>query len=204
MTIVIDRISKTFDGKIVFQAYSAQIEAHRITCILGPSGCGKTTLLNLLMGLMKPDSGTISGVPEKKSAVFQEERLCETFSAIANVRLVCSRSVSTPMIEEHLLRIGLQGSMHVPVRELSGGMRRRVAIVRAILAESDILLMDEPFKGLDTETKLSVMQYVQEHTKEKTVVMVTHDPDEVEQLNSDRIHLEMDRQSACLANCLEK
>ena len=156
---------------------------------MGPSGCGKTTLLNLLMGLVPPDDGTISGVPAKKSAVFQEDRLCMCFSAVTNVRMVCSRKITTEMIESHLATIGLKDSMHMPVLELSGGMQRRVAIVRAVLAESEIIFLDEPFKGLDAETKQSVMQYVKANTQGKTVVMVTHDEEEAKSMGGHLINI---------------
>ncbi len=190
MTIVISHLVKSYNGKVVLKDYSAVIDTNQITCILGPSGCGKTTLLHLMMGLIRPDSGSLSGIPEKKSAVFQEDRLCEPFSAIANIRLTAPKSCPERTMEEHLSRVGLQGSMNVPVRELSGGMRRRVAIVRAVLATSDILFMDEPFKGLDAETKQTVIRYVKEQTAGKTVILVTHDPDEVEAVGGNRLYLE--------------
>ena len=189
MNIEINNIRKVFDDKVIFHEYSTVITAHRFTCVLGMSGCGKTTLLNLLMGLMQPDSGTITGVPAKKSAVFQEDRLCEEFSAVANVRLVCQKSVNPLDIEAHLKQIGLAGSLHIPVNQLSGGMRRRVAIVRAMLADSDIIFLDEPFKGLDAETKQSVMAYVKANTLGKTVIMVTHDPEEVNMMNGETKYL---------------
>src|SRR5665648_18627 len=138
MDITADNICKRFGDKQVLDHFSAVMQGNGTTSIMGPSGCGKTTLLNLLMGLMSPDSGTISGVPDAKGAVFQEDRLCETFSAVANVKMVCRKDISRKMIEEHLSEIGLEGSLSVPVSQLSGGMRRRVAVVRAILADSDM------------------------------------------------------------------
>ena len=93
------------------------------------------------MGFIKPDSGSIQGVPALKSAVFQEDRLCETFNAVSNVKLVLNSKSDSGIIVEHLNQIGLKGSLDKPVNELSGGMRRRVAIVRAILAKSDILFL---------------------------------------------------------------
>jgi NitT/TauT family transport system ATP-binding protein len=192
MDIQINKLTKSFGNKIVIRDFSALIREKRVTCIMGPSGCGKTTLLNILMGLLLPDSGTITGVPRKKSAVFQEERLCESFSAVANVRMVCQKEISTRMIEEHLAGIGLKDSMYMPVSELSGGMRRRVAIVRAMLAKSEIIFLDEPFKGLDAETKQSVIRYVKVNTRDKTVIMVTHDLDEVQKMDGRLISMELE------------
>lgn len=177
MDIVISGISKKYGGNVVFEDFSARIEKNKTTFITGPSGCGKTTLINMLMGLINPDSGSISGVPALKSAVFQEDRLCETFNAVSNVRMVCDKRIKNSVIIEHLERVGLKGSLSKPVAEFSGGMKRRVAIVRAVMAKSEILFLDEPFKGLDSENKKLVMEYLEENTREKTVIMVTHDTD---------------------------
>ena len=158
---------------------------------MGPSGCGKTTLLNILMGFLQPDKGTVTGIPEQKSAVFQEDRLCEPFSAVSNIRMVCKRDVDIQTIKNHLAYVGIkENSINLPVSELSGGMRRRVAIVRAILAESKIIFMDEPFKGLDADTKQIVIQYVKEHTRDKTVVLVTHSPEEVNEFSGNLIFMD--------------
>lgn len=192
MDILITNVFKNFDEKVVLHNFSAVIYEQRFNCIMGPSGCGKTTLLNILMGLLTPDSGTITGVPINKSAVFQEDRLCESFSAVSNIRMVSSKGLDVEVIIEHLKSIGIkEDSIHLPVSQLSGGMRRRVAVVRAILAESEILFLDEPFKGLDTETKSVVMQYIKVNTKNKTVVLVTHDITEVKEFNGVLIKVDL-------------
>jgi len=154
---------------------------------MGPSGCGKTTLLNILIGFIQKDSGEISDIPAKKSAVFQEDRLCESFNAVSNVRLVCKKNISNDEIRQNLGEIGLSESLDRPVSELSGGMRRRVAIVRAVLADADIIFMDEPFKGLDDTTKAGVIEYVLCKTRGKTVIIVTHSMDEARALGGDII-----------------
>lgn len=183
MNIIISEISKSFDGNRVLDCFSATFREHELTWIMGPSGCGKTTLLNILMGFIRPDSGTVRGVPRLKSAVFQEDRLCENFNAVSNVRLVCDKGIESSQIISHLENIGLKDSLVQPVSELSGGMKRRVAIVRAILAQSDVLFLDEPFKGLDDETKKATLQYVRDNTKGRTVIMVTHNIDEVRSID---------------------
>lgn len=191
MDIVISELTKKFADNTVIDRFSAVIKENQRTFIMGPSGCGKTTLINILLGLVPFDSGVIKGVPERKSVVFQEDRLCESFNSISNVRLVLNRKVDDSVIISHLEQIGLKDDLFKPVIELSGGMRRRVAIVRAILAESEILFLDEPFKGLDTETKKNVMSYLLENTRNKTTIIVTHDIEDVNALSGNVIAMDM-------------
>ncbi len=150
-----------------------------VTFVTGPSGCGKTTLLRLIAGLEKPDEGTIEGVPEKVAFVFQEDRLIPTADAVDNVRLVTGDTVSREEIEERLASLGLGDALKKPVSELSGGMRRRVAIARALCFGGDLLLLDEPFKGLDAPLRQSTAGALLEHAEGKTVIAVTHDPEEI-------------------------
>ncbi len=184
MDIVVSGLSKSFGMNHVLVNFNAIFPEHEITCLMGPSGCGKTTLLNILMGFMQADSGSVRGVPRLKSAVFQEDRLCESFNAVSNVRLVCNKKTDTGKIISHFESIGLKDSLAKPVSELSGGMKRRVAIVRAILAKSDILFLDEPFKGLDDSTKKTAMNYLLDNMQGRTVIMVTHSIDEAKALKS--------------------
>ena len=154
-----------------------------ITCIMGPSGIGKTTLINIIAGLTFPDSGSISGAGKKISMVFQEDRLLEWESAIGNVLFVTKYARKKQEIAKALLfQAGLADSMYKKTAELSGGMKRRVTLCRALIAEYDLLILDEPFKGLDSSIKLSIMQMVREHTKGngKIVICITHDPAEAE------------------------
>jgi len=180
MDIVVSRLYKSFGDKPVLRDFSAVFPGGALTCLMGPSGCGKTTLLRILMGLEKADAGSVTGLPRRLSAVFQEDRLCEGFSAVSNIRLVTGRSIPAAVIESHLLALGLGGSLSLPVREFSGGMKRRVALARAVLARWELLFLDEPFKGLDEDTRRAAAAYLREHTAGRTVIMVTHDPAEVE------------------------
>lgn len=171
-------ISKSFDGKNVISDLSLKLEPGVRYCLMGPSGCGKTTLLSLLMGLMKPDSGSIrtkDGV--RISAVFQEDRLLRQMTAAANIALINPAACSKA--EPLLVELGIDPeSLPQPVSAYSGGMKRRVALARALLADFDLLFLDEPYKGLDEETRARVMQIVARYTQGKTVVLVTHDPEE--------------------------
>ena len=162
----------------------------KISSVMGPSGAGKTTLLMLIAGLSAPDAGEITGVPERVSFVFQEDRLCEDFSAVANVRLVTGKRMKDEEIREELLRLGIpEESLSQPVREFSGGMKRRVSIARAILYAPDLMLLDEPFKGLDEDLRRNVMDELLEKLRGKTVILVTHDPEEAEYMGGEIIQL---------------
>jgi len=178
--IVISGLSKCFGEQVVLKDFNAVFKAGELSCIMGVSGGGKTTLLNILLGLISMDAGEIDGIPENISCVFQEDRLCEDFSAVTNVRIACDKNVDSTEIESQLKKVGLGDSMYRTVRELSGGMKRRVAIVRALMATADLIIMDEPFKGLDESTKLTVAEFVKKQLKGRTAIMVTHDESEVE------------------------
>ena len=186
----IQGISKRFGGREVLRNVTAAFPAGSVTCLLGPSGFGKTTLLRIIAGLEKPDEGRIDGVPARIGFVFQEDRLCEDFSAVSNVRLVTGKSVPKEEIIRHLAEIGLGDSLDKPVREYSGGMKRRVAIVRAVCYPADLLILDEPFKGLDEKLRLEVIGYIRKHTAGKTVICVTHEPDDAERLGGKNIEME--------------
>ena len=182
--IVIQGLSKAFDGKQVLRDFSAVLPEGQVTGLMAPSGAGKTTLLRILMGLETPDRGTITGLQGLRlSAVFQEDRLCENLNPVSNLRLV-TPTLSQSAAEGALTAVGLTDCLHQPARELSGGMRRRVAILRALLAEYDLLFLDEPFKGLDRETKEVVMADTRRRCDGRTVLFVTHDPTELETMGA--------------------
>lgn len=188
MDIAVKKISKSYGEEQVLKDFSCDFLEGKLTCIMGRSGGGKTTLIKLLMGLEKPTEGSIEGLFGKKlSAVFQEDRLCENLSAAANIRLVCRNHVSDEELKRAFQRVCLDEVWHKPVRELSGGMRRRVAILRALFAEYDCLILDEPLKGLDEETKQKTAAYILEKTQGKTVLAVTHEEEETELLKAEKI-----------------
>ncbi len=183
MDIVVKDLCKSYGPLQVLQNFSCTFPHGRVSCITGSSGRGKTTLLRLLMGLEQPDSGSISGLEGARlSAVFQEDRLCENLSAVSNLRLVQRNRMPKEQLLRELEKIGLSDCGDKPVREFSGGMKRRVAMVRAMLAEFDVLILDEPFKGVDAKTYALVTSYVREKIPGKTVLLVSHDPRDIEQL----------------------
>ncbi len=183
--IVISGLCKAFDEKQVFQNFSTVLPAGRVSGLMAPSGGGKTTLLRILMGLTPADAGTVEGLDGLRiSAVFQEDRLCENLNPVSNIRLV-TPALSRDTAVEALQAVGLGDCLDQPARELSGGMRRRVAILRALLADYDLLLLDEPFKGLDQETKATVMADTRQRCAGHTVLLVTHDATELDAMGAE-------------------
>ena len=178
MAVVIHDLTKSYGDKLALPPFSCTLEKGEIVCLLGQSGCGKTTLLRLLLSLETPTGGTVTGLPDRISAVFQEDRLCPAFSAATNVSLALGRQTSKEEIVALLTELGLGYALTKPVRELSGGMQRRVSIARSLLCPADLYLMDEPFKGLDEDTRKTVMDTVLARTRGKTLLVVTHDPEE--------------------------
>lgn len=172
----LDNISKTYGGITVFDDFSAELPNGKITRITGSSGCGKTTLLRIIAGL-EPFSGDISRRPKGKiSAVFQEDRLFEELSALENCLLVTKNP--TADISAALMRTGLdKGDICRPVKELSGGMKRRAAIVRALCPDFGLLLLDEPFKGIDRDNAVKTAELIREMSAGKTIIIVSHETD---------------------------
>lgn len=186
--VSIKNISKTYGDKHVLNCVSKEFPAGETTVIMGASGCGKTTLLRILLGLEKADSGEVLGMPGKAAVLFQEDRLCEDVSAYENIALVLERKATRVQKETQKCQIELEAAqvgitvedLKQNVMELSGGMRRRIALLRALLYDADCVILDEPFKGLDAATKQNVMQYVKEKTTGRTTFLVTHDAAEAD------------------------
>lgn len=182
--------SKAYSGQPILQDISFTVRDGEFLSILGPSGCGKTTLLRIISGLLPPDCGTVYGQEGTRfSAVFQEDRLCGNLTAAANVRLACGEFRSAGEISEAFAAVGLSGCENRLAGELSGGMKRRVALVRALLAEGGAVLLDEPFKGLDESTKRQAVEFSREMLRGRTAVLVTHDRTEAEALADEVIEL---------------
>ncbi len=182
MDLVLDHLSKSYGEHVVIKDLTHTFQDCRITCIVGPSGCGKTTLLHLIAGLIPPDSGRILGRPSGAiPTVIQEDRLIEHLSAAANISVVYPKRRRE--IKDALTAIGLDPDQ--PIGEMSGGMRRRVALVRALLPDGSLILMDEPFKGLDADTRKLCIAFAKSYLEGKTALIVTHDPVEAGMLKGD-------------------
>ena len=182
--IILSHLYKSYDGAPVLVDFNAVLAPGTVTALMAPSGAGKTTLLRILMGLDKPDSGTVSGLEGLRiGTVFQEDRLCPALGPVENIRLA-NPAVSPERAAEALRGVGLGDALSKRAEEMSGGMSRRVAILRALMADCDLLLLDEPFRGLDAETKELVMQDARRRFEGRTVLLVTHDSSELAPLGA--------------------
>ncbi len=189
--IIFKNVCKRYGDTVVFSNYNLSLPRHKISCIMGQSGKGKTTLIRLLMGLETPDTGELQGLENMKiSCVFQEDRLCENLDVYANIILPhlhkdSYSKMTKARIDKALSTIGLPSCGNKKVSSLSGGMKRRIAILRAVFADFDVLVLDEPFKGLDDETKLKTIDFVKTEAKGKTILYITHDKTEAEIMDPD-------------------
>lgn len=169
--IVLDHIRKSYGETKVLADVSAVYESGNTYYLTDPSGSGKTTLFRILCGLEKPDSGTVTG-PDRFSMVFQEDRLCETYSAVCNVAMVTGERAGA---EAALKRLLPEEALFKPCGQLSGGMKRRVALVRAMEASSEAVVLDEPFTGMDAGTKQRAEEYISASQKDRLLLIATHD-----------------------------
>lgn len=175
--INLKNVNKRYENKPVLSDLCLEIPSGAFTALMGASGVGKTTIARILLGIEAPDEGSVTGLPARRAAVFQEDRLIPSLSAVQNVRLG-RRGATRAEAGELLAALGLASDAEKPAAALSGGMRRRVAIARALLADADFYLLDEPFSGLDEDTKGEVMAYVKHRLAGKTVLLITHDAGE--------------------------
>ena len=205
-------VTKSYDGQPVLSDLSLEFSSGTFYCMMAPSGNGKTTMFRLILGLERPDSGVIlfgtsagdtgnndikasSGMVSKSdpcrirgmrpliSAVFQENRLLEGYTAIENLRFALGKRYSSEALTAYLLRLLPEDALSKPVCEFS------VAILRAILAPTDIILMDEPFTGLDADTRQLTIDLVKELCAGKLLIIATHAEDDAELLGAKIIHL---------------
>lgn len=200
MSIRIDHISKSYKDKIVFDDFSMDLPAHGIVGLSGPSGCGKTTFLHILAGLIAYDSGSITGISGKRTGVvFQEDRLLPWLTAAENLDLVIkNQATTTKWLEE----IQLSDHSDYYPSEMSGGMKRRISLARALAFDCDLLLLDEPFQGLDDVLKDNMQKLVLREAQSKPVLLVSHDSSELSEL-ADQIY-QADGKSFSLVNYHEK
>lgn len=186
--IQLNKINKSYKGQVVLKNVTFTLDKGGKYLLQAPSGAGKTTLLGIVAGIVEPDTGSVNGVRDGRLAmVFQESRLCEEYDAITNIMLtmrgtpfwlaenvVDSITDRVSLIEEEAAILLPKGSLHKPVKELSGGMKRRVEILRAVLSGADILLLDEPFASLDEENCDKVVQYLLERQLGRTLLLSSH------------------------------
>jgi len=166
----VKHISKAYGKQSIWEDFSASYEPGKMYDLNGPSGSGKTTLFRMLCGLEKPDGGSIEGIGQF-SMVFQENRLCEEYSAIENVAMVIGDCIEA---KEALGKLLEGEALEKPCSQLSGGMKRRVALVRAMEANSDMVLLDEPFTGMDAQTRQRAESYIRERQGNRPILIASH------------------------------
>lgn len=172
----IQNLSYKYGKSLVIDDLTYEFECGKVSAIIGESGIGKTTLLNLIADLIDAPNGKITTDIKKIGYVFQEPRLFDWMSALENVSTVSDDATARKI----LTKMGLADAIYKYPQELSGGMKQRVAIARALAYDPELVILDEPFKGLDPEMRREISDLVFSTLKNKTVIMVTHDTEDLE------------------------
>ncbi len=178
--IEIKDLTVRFADQTVFENRSFEIPDAGVVLLCGESGVGKTTLLRVLAGLLRPQSGKVTGTEGRRiSFAFQEPRLLEFMTAVENVSLVSDRKTAEALLD----RLNLGDALQKKASALSGGQKQRVSLARAFAFSDDIVLLDEPFTGLDEQNKLRAAELIR---TARLAVVVTHDASDADLLHADR------------------
>ena len=183
--IRLDRVTRRFDGKTVISDLSFTFPDRGVFALMGPSGSGKTTLLRLLAGLDVPDGGSIESTHQKTAVAFQEHRLLPWLNCEDNLKLVLSKNKNSSVsAQEWLEAMELTDATKLFPKELSGGMKSRVALARALVCGGDLFLLDEPFSALDEALQRELCEKLRTHLKEigASAILVTHQSSEAASL----------------------
>lgn len=170
MNIEITNLTKKYGAKTVFENYSNALEINGILLVKGSSGCGKTTLMKMIAGL-EDYNGEISVPTDRISFMFQEDRLIPFISVLKNVTAVSDSETAKKILR----KLGLEKEFDSPPLSLSGGMRRRASLARALSYPSDLVILDEPFKGLDDALRQTIIEIIKEESKLRDFIIVTHE-----------------------------
>ncbi len=175
MIVELKDIRKNYGAGELYAGLDLSLAAGERVCLRGPSGCGKTTLARIILGLERPDSGSVNVSAARRAAVFQEDRLLAGLSAAQNIRALLPRKVSDEAIDTGLAALGIPAEQRgLPLREYSGGMSRRVAILRCMLAGAQLVVLDEPFNGLDAESRRLALAYIAAQLGDAALVFISH------------------------------
>ena len=189
MTLQVNHLTKRFGEHLLFE--NLTFSAAKPAVLWAPSGWGKTTLLRILLGLEKADGGTVAGVG-RAAAVFQEDRLCPQLSVVENVLLVLPDGKARRReVEADFALLGMTGeALTLPAARLSGGQKRRAALLRAVWARADTRLLDEPFTGLDPDAMEKAAALLNRRCAGAPVLLATHDRAAIEALGWPVLHLD--------------
>lgn len=169
-TLCVRDLGKNYHGHWIFRHVDQEFHGGEPYVLDTPSGSGKTTFFRCLCGLEKPEEGEVSGM-DTFSVQFQEDRLCEDYSAVKNLEMILGDAVQA---REALMQLLPEEALDQPCIELSGGMKRRVALVRAMEAGAQCVLLDEPFTGLDEENRKKAEEYIRNKARGRIVMLATH------------------------------
>ncbi len=178
MTVTLKNVYKAYGDRPVLENLTLTLEPGKPLCVTGPSGCGKTTLLRLVLGLEKPDAGEVRWSSEKPrfGAMFQEDRLFDSLDAVENLRLA-SGERDRGALEAALRALLPEDALHRPVSALSGGQRRRVALVRALRPGGELVVLDEPFTGLDAAAAARAGDFLLRELGDRPLLLALHKKD---------------------------
>ena len=200
----IDGLEKRFGEKVLFRSLSLTVDGPAV--LWAPSGWGKTTLLRILMGLEAPTAGAVQGAG-RVSAVFQEDRLCPQLTALQNVLLVLPGAGEryAPAVTADFARLGMDAAaLALPAAKLSGGQKRRTALLRALWAPGDTLLLDEPFTGMDPAALQASIALLRERVEGRPVLLATHDRAAIDALGWPMLELQKLAQPGAACNSTNK
>ncbi len=173
MRYEIKNIYKSFNNKIVLKNISYKFPDNGLVWIKGDTGSGKTTLLNIISGLIAEDSGEILGFKDKKiSYVFQDDRLIPWLTAKENLKII--KKLDDKRLEKFLSSVGLENDYNTKAYAMSGGMKKKLSIARALAFNGDVFLMDEPFTGLDKSSIIKILKVLESYYSKKLVILVSH------------------------------
>ncbi|MEA4973275.1 MAG: ATP-binding cassette domain-containing protein [Candidatus Metalachnospira sp.] len=183
----LNKITKSYDGRMVLDRFSLAVENGRTVCLFGESGCGKTTILNIISGLTEIDSGEVKGTKGKRiSYLFQEDRLLESATAEENIML----STKNMELSKKIIEVcDISDYLNLYPSQMSGGMKRRVAIARAVAFDGEIVLLDEPFNGIDTKRVEKAADFLREFLMSKICIVVSHSLNDAELLSAQVFNL---------------
>ena len=211
--LTIDHLEKQFGSTVLFRDLTFTVDGPAV--LWAPSGWGKTTLLRILMGLETPTAGRVQGAG-RVSAVFQEDRLCPQLTAVQNVLLVLPDDRQEAAIRQDFARqeaamrqdfarLGLdEAALALPARKLSGGQKRRTALLRALWAPGDTLLLDEPFTGMDPAAVQASIALLRERVEGRPVLLATHDRAAIDALGWPMLELQKLAQPGAACNSTNK